>query len=122
MSTRVLIILSLLFIVVAGYFYASNDAELTTPNLMPSDIDYQASRIKALQTNDQGTVSYQLTADISSGRRVCKSNRIERCRLIDRLKTFPNRRRGRSRVIERRAQIVSIGLEHHVSRIPVDAD
>ena len=63
MSTRVLIILSLLFIVVAGYFYASNDTELTTPNLMPSDIDYQASRIKALQTNDQGTVSYQLTAD-----------------------------------------------------------
>lgn len=63
MSTKVLVFISLLFIVVASYFYASNDAGLTTPNLKPSDIDYQASRIKALQTNEQGSVGYHLTAD-----------------------------------------------------------
>lgn len=62
MSTKLLFILGLLFIIVAAYFYAQNDARLTQVSLKPSDIDYQAEQIKALQTNETGNVSYQLTA------------------------------------------------------------
>lgn len=62
MSTKALFIMGLIFVIVAGYFYASNDASLTRLNLKPSDIDYQASDIQALQTNEQGSVSYQLNA------------------------------------------------------------
>ncbi|MFW2177121.1 MULTISPECIES: LPS export ABC transporter periplasmic protein LptC [unclassified Moraxella] len=63
MSTKVLMVLGLVCILVSAYFYASNDAKLTQPNLKPSDIDYQATAVKALQTNEQGQVDYQLTAD-----------------------------------------------------------
>lgn len=62
MSTKALFILGLFLIVIAGYFYASNDASLGKLNLKPSDIDYQASQINALQTNVNGEVSYHLKA------------------------------------------------------------
>lgn len=62
MSTRALFILSLVLIIVAGYFYASNEASLIKLNLKPSDIDYQASQIDALQTNAQGDINYRLKA------------------------------------------------------------
>ena len=48
---------------VAAYFYAQNDARLTQISLKPSDIDYQATQVKALQTSDKGAIGYQLTAD-----------------------------------------------------------
>ncbi|ECE0941556.1 LPS export ABC transporter periplasmic protein LptC, partial [Salmonella enterica subsp. enterica] len=50
MSTKTLFILGLLFIMVSTYFYAQNDARLTQVSLKPTDIDYQAEQIKALQT------------------------------------------------------------------------
>lgn len=62
MSTKALLILGLLFIIAASYFYASNDTKLARPNLAPSDIDYQAQQVKALQTDEQGQIQYQLTA------------------------------------------------------------
>ncbi len=63
MSTRILFIISLLLIVIASYFYASNDASLSKVKLKPTDIDYQANNIRALQTNEQGAIYYQMTAD-----------------------------------------------------------
>lgn len=63
MSTKALMILSLIFIIIAGYFYASNDASLGKLNLKPSDIDYQASQVNALQTDQQGNINYRLKAD-----------------------------------------------------------
>lgn len=62
MSTKVLFVLSLLLIVIAGYFYASNDANLGKLNLKPSDIDYQASQVDGLQTDTNGEISYRLKA------------------------------------------------------------
>lgn len=62
MSTKTLFMLGLLFIIVAAYFYAQNDARLTQLSLKPTDIDYQAEQVKALQTSELGSVSYQLKA------------------------------------------------------------
>ena len=62
MSTKTLFILGLLFIIVSAYFYAQNDARLTQVSLKPTDIDYQAEQVKALQTTETGSVGYQLTA------------------------------------------------------------
>ena len=61
-STKTLFILGLLFIIVSAYFYTQNDARLTQVSLKPTDIDYQAEQIKALQTTETGSVGYQLTA------------------------------------------------------------
>ena len=61
-STKTLFILGLLFIIVSAYFYAQNDARLTQVSLKPTDIDYQAEQVKALQTTETGSVGYQLTA------------------------------------------------------------
>ena len=61
-STKTLFILGLLFIIVSAYFYAQNDARLTQVSLKPTDIDYQAEQIKALQTTETGSIGYQLTA------------------------------------------------------------
>lgn len=62
MSTKLLFILGFILIVLASYFYASNNATLTKLSLKASDIDYQAKNIHALQTDDKGKVNYQLTA------------------------------------------------------------
>ncbi len=62
MSTKALFVLSLVLIIIAGYFYASNDASLGKLNLKPSDIDYQASQIDGLQTNATGDIQYRLKA------------------------------------------------------------
>lgn len=62
MSTKLLFFFAFLMIVTAAYFYASNNASLSKLSLKPSDIDYQASNIKALQTADDGMVNYRLTA------------------------------------------------------------
>lgn len=62
MSTKALFVMGLIFIMVAGFFYVSNDASLTRLNLKPSDIDYQAKNVEALQTDNQGDISYRLMA------------------------------------------------------------
>lgn len=63
MSTKVLFLFALVFIALAGYFYASNDTALGKQLLKPSDIDYQAKNIRALRTSDKGQVDYRMTAD-----------------------------------------------------------
>lgn len=62
MSNKTLFVFGLICIVVAGYFYKSGDSSLTNIKLKASDIDYQASNIKALQTDETGNVHYQMTA------------------------------------------------------------
>lgn len=62
MSTKLLFFFGLLMIMTTAYFYASNNASLSKLSLKPSDIDYQASNIKALQTKEDGIVNYRLTA------------------------------------------------------------
>lgn len=62
MSTKALFVLGLLLFIIAGYFYASNDASVGKLNLKPSDIDYQVSQLDALQTDSTGDVSYRLKA------------------------------------------------------------
>lgn len=62
MSTKALFVFALLFIALAGYFYANNDSGLGKLQLKASDIDYQAKNIHALRTNDKGQVDYRLTA------------------------------------------------------------
>lgn len=62
MSTKMLLILGLVCIIVAGYFYSSGDSTLANLNLKPSDIDYQATNIKATQTDAIGNIHYQMTA------------------------------------------------------------
>lgn len=62
MSTKTLFIFALILIIVASYFYANNDSSLSKMTLKPSDIDYQAKNIQALQTNEQGLINYRLTA------------------------------------------------------------
>lgn len=57
-----LLILGLVCIVIAGYFYNSSDNNFVNVNLKPSDIDYQATNIKALQTDSTGNIHYQMTA------------------------------------------------------------
>lgn len=60
MSTRMLLILGLVCIMIAGYFYRSGDSTLVNLNLKPSDIDYQANNIKAIQTDNTGNIHYQM--------------------------------------------------------------
>lgn len=62
MSTKILLILGLVCMIVAGYFYSSGDSTLVNLNLKPSDIDYQATNIKAIQTDNTGNIHYQMTA------------------------------------------------------------
>lgn len=57
-----LLILGLVCIIIAGYFYSSGDSTLANLNLKPSDIDYQATNIKATQTDAIGNIHYQMTA------------------------------------------------------------
>lgn len=62
MSTKLLFVFGFILIVLASYFYASNNMTLTKLSLKASDIDYQAKNIHALQTDDKGKVNYRLTA------------------------------------------------------------
>ncbi|ELA08862.1 hypothetical protein MOMA_00580 [Moraxella macacae 0408225] len=63
MSTKTLLILGLMCIAIAGYFYQSSDSSLATLELKASDIDYEAGKIEAVQTDATGAVSYRMTAD-----------------------------------------------------------
>ena len=63
MNTRVLIILALIIAVAAGWFF-QQQGEVTPPVSMAApDVDYEATEIKAVQTNDEGETEYELTAE-----------------------------------------------------------
>lgn len=63
MNTRVLIVLALIIAGLAGWFF-KQQGEITPPVTMEtSDVDYEATDIKAVQTNDKGETEYELTAE-----------------------------------------------------------
>ena len=63
MSTRLLYLLALSFISVAAVFYMFNREKTQQAFAAHSDVDYTASTIVGLQTDDQGFIQNQLYAD-----------------------------------------------------------
>lgn len=63
MNTRVLIVITLIIAALAGWFF-KQQGEITPPvNIETSDVDYEATDIKAVQTNEQGETEYELSAE-----------------------------------------------------------
>lgn len=63
MNTRILIVLALVAILVASWFFYQH-GQLDTPIAKPDpQIDFEATQIKAMQANDQGQTEYELIAD-----------------------------------------------------------
>lgn len=62
MSTRFLIILALIIAVIAGWFF-QKEADISPPiSIEATDVDYEATDITAVQTNDEGETEYELSA------------------------------------------------------------
>jgi lipopolysaccharide export system protein LptC len=62
-NTRVLIVLALIIAGIAGWFF-QQQGEIAPPiNVEATDVDYEATDIKAVQTNDQGETEYELSAE-----------------------------------------------------------
>lgn len=63
MNTRVLIVLALIIAVIAGWFF-QQQGEIAPPiKIAPSEVDYEATDIKAVQTNEQGETEYEVNAE-----------------------------------------------------------
>ncbi|MDN6276299.1 LPS export ABC transporter periplasmic protein LptC [Psychrobacter sp.] len=63
MNTRVLIVLALIIAGIAGWFFQQQGEVAPPVNVEATDVDYEATDIKAVQTNDQGETEYELTAE-----------------------------------------------------------
>lgn len=63
MSTRLLYLLALGFISVATIFYLFNREQTQQAIASHSEVDYSASKVVGLQTDDQGLIQNQLHAD-----------------------------------------------------------
>lgn len=63
MNTRFLFILSLLVAVFAVWFYRNQGELDSIINLSTTNIEYEATDILAVQTNDDGVAEYSLAAD-----------------------------------------------------------
>lgn len=63
MNTRILIVLALIIAGLAGWFF-QQQGEVSPPvSMEATDVDYEATDIKAVQTNEQGETEYELTAE-----------------------------------------------------------
>ncbi len=63
MNTRVLIVLALIIAGIAGWFF-QQQGEITPPiSMEATDVDYEATDITAVQTNEKGETEYELTAE-----------------------------------------------------------
>jgi len=61
-NTRVLIVLALIIAGIAGWFF-QQQGEIAPPvSMEATDVDYEATDIKAVQTNEKGETEYELTA------------------------------------------------------------
>lgn len=63
MNTRVLIVLALIIAGIAGWFFQQQGKISPPVNIEASDVDYEATDIKAVQTNEQGETEYELNAE-----------------------------------------------------------
>ena len=63
MNTRVLIVLALILAGIAAWFF-QQQGEISSPvTIQATDVDYEATDIKAVQTNDEGKTEYELSAE-----------------------------------------------------------
>lgn len=63
MNTRVLIVIALIIAALAGWFFKQQGGIAPPVNIEASDVDYEATDIKAVQTNEQGETEYELSAE-----------------------------------------------------------
>lgn len=63
MNSRLLIILALIIAAIAAWFFHQQGDVKPTVNIQPSEVDYEATDIKAVQTNEEGETEYELKAD-----------------------------------------------------------
>lgn len=63
MNTRVLIVITLIIAGLAGWFFKQQGEITPAVNIETSDVDYEATDIKAVQTNEQGETEYELSAE-----------------------------------------------------------
>ena len=63
MNTRVLIVLALIIAAIAGWFFQQQGKISPPINIEASEVDYEATDIKAVQTNEQGQTEYELNAE-----------------------------------------------------------
>ncbi|WP_350557665.1 LPS export ABC transporter periplasmic protein LptC [Psychrobacter sp. CAL346-MNA-CIBAN-0220] len=63
MNTRILIILALIIAGIAGWFFQQQGKISPPVNIEASEVDYEATDIKAVQTNEQGETEYELNAE-----------------------------------------------------------
>lgn len=62
-NTRILIVLALIIAGIAGWFFQKHGEIAPPVNIEPSEVDYEATDIKAVQTNEDGETEYELNAD-----------------------------------------------------------
>jgi lipopolysaccharide export system protein LptC len=62
-NTRVLVIIALIIAGIAGWFFQQQGDVAPPVSMAPTDVDYEATEIKAVQTNDEGETEYELTAE-----------------------------------------------------------
>lgn len=63
MNTKVLIVLALIIAGIAGWFFQQQGKIEPPINIQASEVDYEATEIKAVQTNEQGETEYELNAE-----------------------------------------------------------
>lgn len=63
MNTRILIVLALVIAVIAGWFFQQQGKISPPIKLETSEVDYEATDIKAVQTNEQGETEYEVNAE-----------------------------------------------------------
>lgn len=63
MNTRFLIVLALIIAGIAAWFFQQQGKVAPPITMETSEIDYEATEIKAVQTNEQGETEYELNAD-----------------------------------------------------------
>ena len=63
MNTRIFIVLALIIAGIAGWFF-QQQGEVTPPvSIGAAEVDYEATDIQAVQTNEQGETEYELNAE-----------------------------------------------------------
>ncbi|GAA0313271.1 LPS export ABC transporter periplasmic protein LptC [Psychrobacter aestuarii] len=63
MNTRILIVIALIIAGIAVWFF-NQQGEVSPPvKIQTSEVDYEAADIKAVQTNEEGELEYELNAD-----------------------------------------------------------
>lgn len=62
MNTWILIVVAIIFALIAGWFYGQHGEVAAPVSVENTEVDYEASEISAVQTNDAGETEYQLNA------------------------------------------------------------